>query len=164
MSEQRTQGVTWSFATTLAAIGGFLAAVGALLPWASATGTRSTEIFGNQLLGSHSAAGIADLTGLIALVAGLTVGIVGVGALLLDAQSLRRIAGVVEIVGGAVVLAACVLAAVRLESVVGELPSSLSVADVTVTLSVQAGLVLSAAGGVVAIVGGIFARRSMPGP
>jgi hypothetical protein len=158
MSERRPYGATWSFAATLAALGGFLAAVGALLPWASGTGTRTTEIFGEQVLGTVSASGTQDVTGLAVLVLGLAVGVLEVVALL--TRGARRAAGSVAVAGGIVVLAACALAAVRTGSLLGELPRVLRSPEATLETGMGVGLLISAAGGLVAAAGGMAARWS----
>jgi hypothetical protein len=158
--EQRGRGAPWSFATALAATGGFLAAAGVFLPWASASGVRTTEIFGEELVGTYSSNGIADITGLVVLIVGLAIGVLEVGALLFTEEGLRRAAGMVAIVGGLAVLGACALAAIRAEAVLGDLPAELEGPLVAVETSIAAGLVVSAAGGVIAALGGLVAGRS----
>ena len=163
MSEQPTQSSTWSFAIALAAVGGFLAAVGVFMSWASATGVRTTEIFGDERVGTSSSNGTGDLAGLVVLLAGLVVGILEVLALLSSGEGLQRAAGMVAIAGGLVILAACALGALRPEAVLGDLPAELSVPEVAVQTTVAAGVFVSAAGGVIAAAGGLVARRA-PAP
>ena len=163
MSEQGTQSATWSLATALTAVGGFLAAAGVILPWASTTGFRTTEIFGEEVVGTTSSNGLGDVIGLVTLLTGLAIGVLGVVALLRTGEAVRRAAGIAAIVGGIAILAACVLGAVRVDAVLGELPLALADPQVAVETSVAAGLFVSAAGGAIAAAGGFIARRA-PAP
>lgn len=159
MSEQPTQSATWTLATALAAIGGFLAAVGVFLPWASATGVRTTEIFGEEVIGTTTSGGNGDVPGLIVFGVGAAVGVLGIVALLVPSEGLRRSVGPVAIVGGAVILVACAFGALRAEEVLGDLPPELADPSVAVETTVAAGVFVSAAGGLIAAAGGLVARR-----
>ena len=162
MSEQPMQSTSWFLATALAALGGFLAAVGVFLPWASATGVRTSEIFGSESVGTATSSGSGDLTGVVVVGAGLVVGVLAVVALLVKADGLRKLIGTVAIAGGLVILVACAVAAFRPEAVMGDLPPELADPAVTVQTTVAAGLFVSAAGGALAGAGGLIARRSPP--
>jgi hypothetical protein len=52
------------------------------VPWASATGVRTTEIFGEEIVATTSSNWLGDVTGRVALLAGFAIGILGVVALL----------------------------------------------------------------------------------
>jgi hypothetical protein len=160
VSEQRTQSVSWSLAIALAAIGGFLAAAGVFLPWAEATGVRTTEIFGEEVLGTHSVSGTGDAIGLVVLALGIAIGAIGVLALLVRSEGLRRAAGLLALGGGIAILVACAVAAFRPDALVGELPPGLRGERVSVETSVAAGLFISGGGGLIAAIGGLLARRA----
>lgn len=162
VSEEPTQSTTWFLSVALAALGGFLAAVGVFLPWASATGVRTSEIFGTETVGTYTSSGSGDLTGMIVVGAGLVVGVLAVGALLFKGSGLRRLIGTVALAGGLVILVACAVAVFRPEAVLGDLPPELAEPSVTVQTSVAAGLFVSVAGAVLAGAGGLVARRSTP--
>jgi hypothetical protein len=102
------------------------------------------------------------VTGWVALLAGLAIGILGVVALLWPAEEMRRVAGLAAIVGGIAILAACALGAVRVDEVLGQLPPELADPRVSLETSPAAGLFVSAAGGAIAAVGGLIAGRAPP--
>ncbi len=160
MEESPSQTATWSFAVILAAVGGFLGAVGVFLSWFQVNGFQRSVIFGNELVESKAFAGTKDWTGLIALMAGLAVGLVALGALLFTG-GMRRSVGSVAVVGGLVVLITAALGLARAGAVAGgvELTSPLAADRLMNEGSPALGLYVSALGGALAALAGLIARR-----
>jgi hypothetical protein len=131
MEEAPSRMFTWSFAVTLAAIGGFAAAVGVLLGWWDAEAYRTSEIFGNEQVESPVLLGTAHWSGTVAPVLGSLGGVLVMGA---AAIGFAQATGVAEAqVGGT---------------------------GLSVDAFVVGGLILSAGGGFVAALGGFLALRT----
>ncbi len=160
--ERSTQSASWSLAVVLAGLGGLLGAVGAFTTWFSATAVRRTEIFGSEVVATSDVNGTGDWTGLLAVMAGVLVGVVAVAALLITVRGLRRAVGVVAVVGGLAILGAAVAAYLRVDDVAKIRLALEGGAGVDVRVAAGAGLYLSAGGGAIALVAGIVARRMGP--
>lgn len=147
---------SWSLASTLAAVGAFLGPAGVLLGWFHVDVYSKSDIFGTELVQSRTLSGMKDFTGLVVLAAGLVVGLVAMWALLSSSDGARRASAIVAVVGGLVLLAVAVLGLTRVGSV-ADAASLGATGDRAGTAAM--GLWVSAAGGLLATVGGLLARR-----
>jgi hypothetical protein len=157
MEETPSAPFTWPLAVTLAALGGFVAAAGVFLGWWNAEAYRQSEIFGRQLVAQETLLGTASWTGMVALFTGIAVGLLGVAALLFTSDGVRRAAAILAMVGG---LAILIVAGIGIAQASSVAEAEIGGTIVTVEGSAGFGLFLSAVGGLVALVAGIFARRT----
>ena len=148
---------TWSLAVTLAAIGGFAAAVGVLLGWWDAEAYRASEIFGNEQVESRVLLGTAHWSGTVALVLGFLVTLAALAGLVLARADVRRVAALASLVGGVLVMGA---AAVGFAQTAGVAEAQVGGAGLGVDAGVGGGLYLSALGGLIAALGGFLALRT----
>lgn len=160
MHVAESRSATWSLTVTLVALGGFLAAAGVFLGWWEVDGYRESEIFGRELVLEDTLAGRASWTGVLALLAGLVVGVLAIVSLLVGSHDLQRILPVVAMAGGLVILASAALGMLQSDEVAR---ASVDAADLSVEGSAGIGLFLSAAGGALAAIGGLVARREPVG-
>ena len=156
MHVAESRSATWSLSVTLVAVGGFLAAMGVLLGWWDVKGYRESEIFGRELVLEDTLAGTASWTGVLALVAGLVVGVLAIVSLLVGSDGLQRVLPVAATAGGLVILASAALGMVQTNEVAR---ASVDAAELSVEWSAAIGLLLSAAGGALVALGGLVARR-----
>jgi hypothetical protein len=155
-----SRSATWSLSMTLVAIGGFLAVVGVFLGWWDVGGYRESEIFGRELVQQDTLAGTANWTGLLALAAGVVAGVVAIGALLTGDAGVRGASVPIALAGGMLILASAGLGLVQATEVAqGHVGDPQLIAEG----SAAVGLFLSAAGGALAAVGGLVARRESAG-
>jgi hypothetical protein len=160
MHEAESRSATGSLAVTLVALGGFLAAVGVFLGWWDVAGYRESEIFGRELVLEDTLAGTANWTGVLALVLGLVVGVLAIVSLLVGSHDLQRILPVAAMAGGLVILASAALGLLQATEVAR---ASVETAELSVEGSAAVGLFLSAAGGALAALAGLVARREPAG-
>jgi len=160
MDVAESRSATWSLTVTLVALGGSLAVVGIFLGWWQVAGYRESEIFGRELVLEDTLAGTANWTGILALAVGLVVGVLAIISLLVESDDLRRILPVVAAAGGLVILACAALGMLQSAEVAR---ANVDAADLSVEGSAGIGLFLSAAGGALAAVGGLVARRQPVG-
>ena len=156
MHVAESRSATWSLSVTLVAVGGFLAAMGVLLGWWDVEGYRESEIFGRELVLEDTLAGTASWTGVLALVAGLVVGVLAIVSLLVGSDGLQRVLPVAATAGGLVILASAALGMVQTNEVAR---ASVDAGELSVEGSAAIGLLLSAAGGALVALGGLVARR-----
>ena len=149
MDVAESRSATWSLTVTLVALGGSLAVVGIFLGWWQVAGYRESEIFGRELVLEDTLAGTANWTGILAII-----------SLLVESDDLRRILPVVAAAGGLVILACAALGMLQSAEVAR---ANVDAADLSVEGSAGIGLFLSAAGGALAAVGGLVARRQPVG-
>jgi hypothetical protein len=157
MHEEDSRSATWSLAVTLVALGGFLATVGVFLGWWDVTGYRESEIFGRELVSQDTLAGTTNWTGLLALAAGVVVGVVAIAALLTGDAGVRRASIPTALAGGLLVVASAALGLVQATEVA---QANLADPQLTAEGSAAMGLFLSVLGGLLAVIGGMLARRS----
>jgi hypothetical protein len=146
---------TWPFVATVAAIGGVAAVVGVVLGWWQVTSYRESEIFGRELVEERTVAGTVHWTGLVALVVGLVVVGTAVASLVARGEGVRLVAGVSALAGGFFIMGA---AALGLGQAAAVAEAQVGGAGLDAEGSAAAGLVLSALGGLVAVVAGVLAR------
>ena len=115
-----------------------------------------SDIFGTQLLRSKTFSGLEDVTGVVALAAGFLVVLVVLWMLLLRKRGLHRTATLVAMAGGLVMLATAIFGLTRTGSV-ADAASLGATGDRTGTVAL--GLWVSATGGLLAVAGGVLARR-----
>jgi hypothetical protein len=148
---------TWSFAVTLAAIGGFAAAVGVLLGWWQAEAYRASEIFGREQVEQRTLLGTVHWSGTAALVLGFLVALAALSSLALADDRVRSAAAFAALSGGILVMAA---ASYGLAQATHVAEAQVGGPGLGVDGTVGGGLFLSAGGGLVAAVAGFLARRT----
>ena len=156
MQQAPRRTVTWSFVTTLAAIGGAAAIVGVLFGWWQVAGYRESEIFGRELVEDQIAAGTVHWTGIASLVAGLVIVGLALASLVVNSDGIRRNAGVAAVVGGFLLLGFALLGLVQADAVAASQVGG----SLTAEGSAAGGLFMSAAGGAVALASGLLWRRT----
>lgn len=150
-----------SLASTLAASGGFLGLVGILAGWFRVDIFAKSDIFGTQLLQSETFSGLSDMTGVVALAAGILVVLVVLWMLLFRRHGSHRTATLVMIAGGLVMFAAAIYGSTRS----GSVADAASMAATGERIGkVAFGLWVSATGGLIAAAGGSLARRFSSAP
>jgi len=157
MQQAQSRTFTWSFAMTLAAIGGFAAAVGVVFGWWSVAAYRESEIFGRELVEEAMLFGTAHWCGTVALVIGAAVALLAVAGVLVHGDGARRVAGISALSGGSFVMAA---AALGFGQAAGVAQAQVGAPGLGVEGSAGGGLFFSAAGGLVVAVAGFLARRA----
>jgi hypothetical protein len=155
MQEAPSRTFTWPFAAAVAAIGGIAAVLGVVLGWWQVTSYRLSEIFGRELVEERTVAGTAHWTGLVALVVGLVIVGTAVASLLPRGGGARLVAGVSALAGGFFIMGAAALGLGQADAVAR---AQVGAAGLVAEGTAAAGLVLSALGGVVAVVAGVLAR------
>ena len=157
MQEPPSRTFTWSFAVTLAAIGGFAAAVGVLFGWWQAESYRASEIFGREVVEERTLLGTVHWSGMVALLVGLVVTLAALGGLVLAARGVRRVAVIAALAGGCFAMAAAAFGFAQATTVAEAQVGGLGLG---VDGTISGGLFVSAAGGAVAAVAGLLALRT----
>jgi hypothetical protein len=150
-----------SSAFVLAALGGLLAVVGALLEWFTVTGLRPSEIFGEEIVATRALAGTSHVTGVLAVAAGASVALVALVAVFLPPR-VHRTAAWVTLVAGLVVIAVSAIGYLGAEGVAegADLPRVFAALDVEARGAAAVGPIISAIGGLLAATGGMVAARA----
>ena len=157
MQEPPSRTFTWSFAVTLAAIGGFAAAIGVLFGWWQAESYRASEIFGREVVEERTLLGTVHWSGMVALLVGLVVTLAALGGLVLTARGVRRVAVIAALSGGFFAMAAAAFGFAQATAVA---EAQVGGPGLGVDATVAGGLFLSAAGGAVAAIAGLLAQRT----
>jgi hypothetical protein len=142
----------------LVAVGGGVALVGAFLGWFGLSVWSSGGFFGRELLRSETYPGTRDWTGAVAMSLGIMVALLAVISMIFEEPRVRRLAGSAAVIGGVLVVVAVLAAFLR----VGEVTASLGVGSEVVGTregSAALGMPISGLGGILAVLGGLVARR-----
>jgi len=160
MEEPRTEDgeATWPLAMLLVAVGGGVVLVGVFLGWFHVSLWSSSGFFGKELVGSETFSGTEDWAGMVAMAVGIVVALFPVVSMIFTEPGVRRLAANAAVVGGVLIAAAVVVAFLRVEQVTGSLDVG-SGFEGTREGSPAFGMPISGLGGVLAVLGGLVARR-----
>lgn len=144
-----------NYAAVAVAVGGLLGLAGVYLNWFKygydvTGGTITTYLSGNE-----------DWTGQVAFVAGLAAFAFAVANMILADPQIRKLTGTLMAVAAVLLLGACIAAFFRVDSATAD-PVLLGVepgSQVRVATGVSGGLLVSAVGGIFAVVGAILSIR-----
>ena len=144
-----------NYAAVAVAVGGLLGLAGVYLNWFR----YGYDVSGGTI--TFYLGGFEDWTGQVAFIAGIAAFAFAIAHVLLADPQIRRLTGALMSVAAVLLLAACIAAFFRVDAAT-ENPVVLGVepgAQVVIAVGVTGGLLVSAVGGIFAVVGAILSLR-----